>query len=853
MSNKTKNPVKIFLAFVFYSLFYAVLVCQAVNTITKGQSVRDGETLVSVDETFELGFFSPENSSARYVGVRYHKTQEQPVVWVANRERPISDKNGVFTIAEDGNLIVKDGNENVIWSSQNASILSNVTAAVLLPTGNLVLSSNGSIGDLNKAYWQSFNDPTDTFLPNMKVFVDGGVGEKHIFSSWKSANDPSPGNFTMGVDPRGAPQVVIWEQSRRRWRSGHWNAQIFIGVPNMAIVTNYLYGFKFTSEDDGKWYFTYNPTDTTRFMRFRISWEGYEEQLKWNESENKWDLIQLEPANDCERYNYCGNFGVCTESDGLKCSCMEGFAPRYPDQWSREDWSGGCERKSPLQCQRNKTDQGEDGFKQLNSMKLPDFADAYSGISADTCQKMCLSNCSCTAFAEVNGIGCMLWHGDLIDVQNFGSKAGNSIYIRLADSELDGKRLSVPVIIVIAMVAVIFLTLSMCLLWTIRKRLQAVATGTLTSWTTRTEMPIHDVSNSNAYSTDVSESVELAIDGSKVNGPDLPLFNFNSVAAATNNFSEKNKLGQGGFGLVYKGKLPGGAEVAVKRLSKISGQGLEEFKNEVILIAKLQHRNLVRLLGCCIQGEEKLLIYEYMPNRSLDSFLFDPKKQALLNWKTRFTIIEGIARGLLYLHRDSRLRIIHRDLKASNILLDEEMNPKISDFGMARIFGGNQNEANTNRVVGTYGYMAPEYAMEGLFSVKSDVYSFGVLLLEIMSGRKNTSFRFSDQVTLIAYAWQLWEEGKAIELVDPSIRESCGQAEVVRCIQVGMLCVQDSAVHRPTMASVVLMLESDIPSVPLPRQPTFSSVRASTDTDIFLEAQEVGSSNDMTVTMISGR
>ncbi|XP_068322759.1 cysteine-rich receptor-like protein kinase 10 isoform X2 [Pyrus communis] len=221
-------------------------------------------------------------------------------------------------------------------------------------------------------------------------------------------------------------------------------------------------------------------------------------------------------------------------------------------------------------------------------------------------------------------------------------------------------------------------------------------------------------------------------------------FDFATIQAATSNFSDDHKLGEGGFGQVYKGILSDGQEVAVKRLSKNSGQGSEEFKNEMVLVAKLQHRNLVRLLGFCLEGEEKILVYEYVPNKSLDRFLFDPEKQGQLDWSRRYKIISGIARGIMYLHEDSRLRIIHRDLKASNILLDGEMNPKISDFGMARIFGVDQSQANTSRIVGTYGYMSPEYAMHGQFSIKSDLYSFGVLVLEIISGKKNSNFFQTD-------------------------------------------------------------------------------------------------------------
>ncbi|XP_021602467.1 G-type lectin S-receptor-like serine/threonine-protein kinase B120 isoform X4 [Manihot esculenta] len=819
----------------FYSLFSLVLFCHAIDRITKGQSLKDGETLVSADENFELGFFSPANSSSRYVGIRYHKIPGQAVIWVANRDKPISDTKGVFTFDEDGNLIVMDGNNVSVWAS-NPPVRANDSVAVLENEGNLKLSSSLN----NVAYWESSNYPTDTFLPNMKIIASSGE-QKH-FSSWKSASDPSPGNFTMGVNSTGAAQMVLWENSRRRWRSGYWNGQIFTGVPNMTALANYRYGFKYINNDNGNDYFTYNPSNGSDLMRFRITWDGYEEQLKWNESKKNWDEMQKQPANNCELYNYCGDFGVCRALADPECRCMDGFVPRNPDQWAKKNWSDGCVRSRELQCQKNISTAEEDGFKELKCNKLPDFAVVFSQDLSDACKKRCLSKCSCNAYARVENIGCMIWNGDLIDVQDFG-KPGIVMQLRLAGSEFDKKGLSAAVIVVIVVAGVVFLAISVWLLWCLKRKLKAAVlpTAASVSLMRKSEVPFSDMSKSKEYSSEMSGPADLVIDGSPVNGPDLPLFNFNSVAEATNNFSEENKLGQGGFGPVYKGKLPGGEEIAVKRLSKISGQGLEEFKNEIILIAKLQHRNLVRLLGCCIQGEEKMLLYEYMPNKSLDCFLFDPTKQALLDWKKRFNIIGGIARGLLYLHRDSRLRIIHRDLKASNILLDEEMDPKISDFGMARIFGGNQNELNTNRVVGTYGYMSPEYAMEGLFSVKSDVYSFGVLLLEIVSGRRNTSYRLTDHLSLIAYAWELWHEDKAMELVDPSIRDSCCEDEVLKCIQVGMLCVQDSPVQRPTMSSIALMLESNSPTLPLPRQPTYTSVRTSSiDTsEIYLEGQEI--------------
>ncbi|KAI9385194.1 hypothetical protein POPTR_011G035850v4 [Populus trichocarpa] len=341
---------------------------------------------------------------------------------------------------------------------------------------------------------------------------------------------------------------------------------------------------------------------------------------------------------------------------------------------------------------------------------------------------------------------------------------------------------------------------------------------------------------------------------------ELKYFKLSTTTAATNNFSPANKLGQGGFGSVYKGLLANGLEVAIKRLSRSSRQGTEEFKNEVMVIAMLQHRNLVKLLGYCTQDGEQILIYEYLPNKSLDSILFqiivstDETRRLLLDWRKRFDIIVGIARGILYLHQDSRLRIIHRDLKCSNILLDAEMNPKISDFGMAKIFEGNQTEDRTRRVVGTYGYMSPEYAVFGNFSVKSDVFSFGVMLLEIVSGKKNNRFyQRNPPLTLIGYVWELWREDKALEIVDPSLKELYHPREALKCIQIGLLCVQEDATDRPSMLAVVFMLSNET-EIPSPEQPAFLFRKSDNNPDIALDVEDGQCSlNEVTITEIACR
>uniref|UniRef100_R7WCH9 non-specific serine/threonine protein kinase n=1 Tax=Aegilops tauschii TaxID=37682 RepID=R7WCH9_AEGTA len=353
---------------------------------------------------------------------------------------------------------------------------------------------------------------------------------------------------------------------------------------------------------------------------------------------------------------------------------------------------------------------------------------------------------------------------------------------------------------------------------------------------------------------------------------ECPTYHLEVIRAATGGFCPKNEIGRGGFGIVYKldssstslpgtnqdrnfvmGEMLDGQEVAVKKLSAENRvQGLKEFKNEVDLIAKLQHRNLVRLLGCCIHCSERILVYEYMSNKSLDTFIFDPRRRATLSWKKRMDITLGIARGLLYLHQDSRHTMIHRDLKAANVLLDGDMVAKISDFGIAKLFssiGDSQHSTVTERIVGTYGYMSPEYAMDGLVSFMQDVYSLGVLLLEIVSGRRNQR-----SFNLIAHAWKLFEENKSLELLDPAVRDGCSLVELeqaVTCIQVGLLCVQESPSQRPQMSVVIPMLShQQAPGRPL--RPVVCTP-VSTPVDLLDVLDDTSGNVELTITNIEGR
>ncbi|KAL4312374.1 hypothetical protein GQ457_01G005240 [Hibiscus cannabinus] len=792
----------------------------ALSTISPGQSIKDGETLVSASGNFELGFFSTGNSKSRYLGIWYKKASTGTVVWVANREASVSDASGVLSINDKGVLSIMNGTKGIVWSSNTSRNAAEESVAQLLDSGNFVVKDRID-NDPERVLWQSFDYPCDTFLPGMKIGINFVTGFDRHLSSWKSMEDPAPGIYSFRIDPRGFPQLVLKKGPEILFRAGSWNGVYFTGKSVPKYYTVYRYEF---FSNPNEIYYGYKARNSTMFSRYLLEPSGQIQRSIWNERKKDWEVFLTSDADQCLIYAYCGSYASCTTEGSPPCKCLEGFVHRSASTWnlSSVDWSDGCIRRTQLVCE------GGDTFLKKSGLKLPDTSKSWADISIDRkdCEKVCLKNCSCTAYADLDiregGRGCLLWFGELIDIIEY-SEGGQDLYIRLAISDLDHikrkgklKEKEKAGVIAISVIVASGTIIIGFLLYVRKIKLR--------------KRGVHE-----------NEDIEL------------PVFDFATIAMATNNFSSNNMLGQGGFGPVYKGALIGGQEIAVKRLSKNSGQGLEEFKNEVTLISKLQHRNLVKLFGCCIRRDEKMLIYEYMSNKSLDYFIFDNTSSKLLDWHSRMHIIDGIARGVLYLHHDSRLRIIHRDLKASNILLDNNMNPKISDFGLARKFGVDQTRAKTKRVVGTYGYMSPEYALDGLFSIKSDVFSFGVLVLEILAGKKNRGFTHPEHDhNLLGHAWRLWMENRPLELIDTALGNSYNATEVLRYINVALLCVQQRPVDRPNMSLVLVMLCGDN-VLPQPKQPGFFIGRNLPATDCTSVKNEAFSMCESSITSLEPR
>ncbi|KAJ0243240.1 PAN/Apple domain-containing protein [Hirschfeldia incana] len=648
-----------------------------------------GGTLVSSRGTFEAGFFRFPGKESWFIGIWYKNLGERTYVWVGNRKEPLHSSNGTLEIDDDDQLVIRDRYSNAAVvvsttrSERRESNSSSTTAvAQLLENGNLVLKdpNNDNPEDF---FWESFSEPTDTILPEMKLQWNSNY---EYLTSWRAVDDPQPGNYDFRFESLEFPVLAIWHNKAylTLYRSGPWNGNKFIGATPL---------FRLERKHRRVSYLSITSSGNRSYTRVQLDYEGLLREYTWNQRSKKWDQQWNSSLEQCDLYHLCPRNAYCRVfSSSFVCECIPGFAYSTGLNVTTRE----CVRKKNGTC-------NGDHFSLVRKMNLPQSYDAKSNPSItkpEQCGKVCLGDCTCTAYSisislETGNQSCITWSGDLVDLRSY-SNEGLDLYVRTT-----GKKKS--------------------------------KTGLI---------------------------VEIMMPGERENAIEDPLsapMDFAMILKATDNFSQE--IGHGGFGYVYKGVLASGEEIAVKKLSKISEQGLDEFRTE------------------------------------------------------------GVAQGLAYIEEGGYDLILHRDLKPDNILLDRDMTPKISDFGLARMCARTEKEVFTQHTAGTKGYISPESLLDGIFSSASDVYSFGVIVLEIVNGKRNRSFSSSIGY-LLGYAWNKYNEGNWSEIIDEKIRQECVESwQVLRCIEVGLLCSQYFARDRPKISLVVAQLQQEKIVIQMPKRP----------------------------------
>jgi hypothetical protein len=768
-------------AFTFSILFlFHVCTFAATDIISRIQPLSANTTIISKDGNFELGFFSPGNNGIFYVGIWFRTISMRTVIWVANRDAPVSSaSSSELKISEDGKLVLLSSLGVPKWSSNNTRNLSSSTISVLLDNGNLVLRDEDNSSDVS---WQSFDHPTDTILSGQWFGMNKITGEYQNRVSWKDQENPALGSFFFRVDQITLSQYVsVWNNSKVYWQSGNWTGKAFTSIPGMPLKSEYQYDYINNSREIK---FRWITKDVSKISRIVLSINGQLQRHTWSHDSEQWIQEWSLPAAMCDVYSVCGPFGVCKAGADERCFCLPGFIPASSRSWDHGAWSQGCLRETDVQCvDSNKpTDQKQDdAFLKISNIKISHNSIQLKVQSVEGCRSICLKNCTCTAYAFRND--CTIWHGELRDLKELsdGNTDSFDVYIRLSASDpliqdSGEKARHARLIVVIAVPTSVFMV--MCFIAVIYRMFQRI------------------ISTHEASSSDDS----------------LMVYDYSILRHCTKDFSDK--LGQGSFGSVFRGLLPGSKPIAVKKLQGMR-QGEKQFQTEVRALGRIHHTNLVRLVGFCLRGAERLLVYDFMVNGSLDSHIFGNVK--VLDWNTRFQVILGVAKGLYYLHDECLECIIHCDIKPENVLLDADFSPKVADFGLAKLMDRNYSRALTT-MRGTIGYLAPEWIRGLPITPKADLYSYGMMLSEIISGRRNIELMENGAANYFpVWAAIKISKGDISEILDHRLDEANFQ-ELERACKIACWCIQDNEVHRPTMQQIVQILQGtlDVDLAPVP-------------------------------------
>jgi hypothetical protein len=428
MVTYTSKPWLFFVLLLVLS-YYRACFSIAGDTLSTGQPLSVRKTIVSEGGNFVLSFFRPGTSSKIYLGIWYNDFDVKDVVWVANRENPLSEASSSrLELSEDGNLVLLEGSSKIpFWSTNLPHPLKNSTEAVLHDDGNFVLRDSSNQSTI---FWESFDHPTDTWLPGGKLGIDKITGKSKQLISWKNSKDPATGVFSFGLDSDRSSQLILeWNRSQKYWSSGFWTGKYFSLFPE--IGNNKIFNFIFVSNENES-YFTYSVSNSSFRFKFIVNSSGEIQQLAWLAGPLVWNLLLSQPTQLSDVFSFCGAFGVYHESSPNPCECLEFFEPFSIEDTRLDDWSGGCVRKDPLKCGNSTYANGKkDEFMQIKNMRLPVNAKEYMTVSRWNCEAVCLNNCSCTAYAY-NGSVCMMWEGALLNLQQLSYDGGQHIYVKIA-------------------------------------------------------------------------------------------------------------------------------------------------------------------------------------------------------------------------------------------------------------------------------------------------------------------------------------------------------------------------------------------------------------------------------------
>ncbi|KAL5983358.1 hypothetical protein ACLOJK_017442 [Asimina triloba] len=786
-----------------FTLFLVLLPVHALTQTSTNVSLGDSlstdgsSNWVSPSGDFAFGFRRVGSQDLFLLAIWFDKIPEKTIVWSANPDNPVRGGSKV-ELTTDGRLVLADPQGQEIWKREVTN--GTVTSAALLNTGNFVL-----LGEASATKWQSFAEPTNTILPTQEL----PLGTELVAPETESNYTRGRFKLTMQLDGNLVlyPLATI---SDIRYNA-YW-ATDTVGNGSKLVFNESGYIYLPLKSGNLRYLTTENviPMPTTSYyQRATLDYDGVFRQYYHPRSpesdgsgSQNWTISQFVPADICSAIRAdngggaCGFNGYCRLDDSRQPTCN--CPPQYISLDPNHTYKGCMPNFTTQSCETDESSRAGPQFRLFPvdnvDWPLADY-EHYNLVSEDKCQEACLSDCFC-AVAIYRAAEGDCWKKKLpLSNGRMNPNVGRRAFIKVPRSNSTQSSppgvIKVPTVsdkppstsskkdrtglivgIVVGVSALCITSIFAFIMWRLRRRR-------------------------------IDEDEEFLSLTAKPN-----TFSYSELRNATDDFSPANKLGEGGFGSVYKGILSDGKVVAVKLLSVASRQGKSQFVTEIATISAVQHKNLVKLYGCCIEGDNRLLVYEFLENKSLDQALFGRDKLNL-DWPTRYDICLGTAKGLSYLHEESRLRIVHRDVKASNILLDAEHVPKISDFGLAKLYDDKRTHMST-RVAGTIGYLAPEYAMRGHLTEKADVFAFGVVALEILSGRPNqVSSLDKEKIYLLEWAWNLHENDKELELIDPTLPEF-NEAELLRLIGVALLCIQASPSMRPPMSRVVAMLSGDI-------------------------------------------